>query len=225
MSVSGISGSNSLFQLNQTSAVGQTNNVGSDSDGDNDGGREGRVSGARGGFMSAIMQALSQLGTPSTTATPSSTANDASGSTAADPKAALGAFMHDLFAALQSQDSGQSTPVASDGSTTAPAQGQGHHHHHGGGVAAIEGKLQSLIQQLSGTGSSQPNTNADSTTTANASGTTGADSAVATLHNDFQNLLSSLGISGGQTTLESFLKTVSQNIQGANPGLNVTTQA
>lgn len=229
MSVSAVSGNSNLYQMNQTSSVGNKNTVCSDCDGDSDGSRGNSVgSGGRGGFMSAVMQALSQLGSSSNSTiqnstpdgTPSSTAG-ASSTNTSDPQAALNTFMHDLSAALHAQGgSGQGTPSNNSGDSTS-AQSQGHHHHHhgGGGMNAMEGKLQNLIQQLSTTDPSQSNTNTPTPDTAS------TDSAVSTLQNDFKNLLNTMGISGSQTTLDGFLKSVSQNIQNPNHGVSINTQA
>ena len=235
MSVSGIAGSNYILpQTNQVGNTPQTGSAGGDSDGDNDG---SRVSGASGGsrspgaFLSAIFQALSQAGVsgaPASTATPA-----AAGTPAQDPLQALGAFMHNLFSALQSQG-GQAAqtgqPAAqtggdSDGDndgSTGGAGAAGGHHRHGGGIAQMESNLQNLIQQLSSSASGSTATGAS--TTAPAAGTTAAASSSnlgATLQQSYQNLLSSMGVSGNASSLSDFLQAFSQNLQGIGSSGNV----
>lgn len=75
----------------------------------------------------------------------------------------------------------------------------------------IENKLQTLIQQLS------------STNTPSTSGTT--DTTTSNLQQDFQSLLSAFGASGSNASLSNFLQAISDNLKGANPGLNVSTSA
>ena len=213
MSIDVISGFS--YPLNQSSGTNLVTSTGNDSDGDGDGSRasgNANRSGGKGAFIDAVFQALSQSGVSGNNAQLATSSN--SSSTTQDPVQALGSFMHNLFAALQSQGpqgSAQNTQSAasqgtdSDGnnnaSNTSTAQavsGQGHHHHHhGGGAGNIESKLQSLIQQLS-------------------SNSTTSDSTQPALNQSFQNLQSSLGSSGGQATLGSFLQTLSQNIQGVS---------
>ena len=221
-SISSIYG-NSL-SLSQVTSASTTSQQGADSDGDNDGSRVG--SSAKGGsFASAVIQALSQLGVSAVPLTTSGTSADATasattntGSTASakqDPQQALGVFLHDLFTALHGDQSNSSDP-----NQTADASGtSGHHHHHGGGLSKIESQLQNLIQQLS---SSSNSTNPTGSST-DATGT--SNSATATLQSDFQNLLDSVGASGNQTSLSSFLSSIASNLQGSNPGLNVSAKA
>ena len=52
-----------------------------------------------------------------------------------------------------------------------------------------------------------------------------AGSATSALQTDFQNLLGSFGATGGNATLTNFLQAVAQNLQGSNPGLNVSAKA
>jgi hypothetical protein len=214
MSINGISSGNiNIPQLNPVNSPNQTG----DSDGDNDGGRVSGSSGAssRGGLASAISQALSAIGVSGATPTP-----DSSSSTDQDPLKALSTFIHSLFAALQSQGSGQpaaaqggsNSNVSSDSTSVSAATGHGHHHH-GGGAGSIGSKLQSLIQELAASGS-------DTT------GATQSDPALAALQQSFQNLLNVQGGSGNQATLGSFLQTLVQDLPGANPvGNIVSTQA
>lgn len=116
----------------------------------------------------------------------------AKGSYSQNAQQALASFMQSLLAALQSQN-------------MQGAGQQGHHHHHGGGVAGasgIQSGLQDLIQQLSSSNAS-------------------SSSADTALQQSFQNLLSANGASGNQATLGSFLQTLSQNLQMANPSGNI----
>ncbi|OIQ68855.1 hypothetical protein GALL_495450 [mine drainage metagenome] len=129
--------------------------------------------------------------------------------------------MHDLFAAMQGQGAasaaaatdsdGDAGTTAAIGAASAGVSGQ--HHHHGGGAGGIEAKLQNLIAQLSSPGA------------ASGTGTASSSPAISTLQQDFQNLLASSGSSGNQTSLASFLQSMSQNLQDSNPGLNVSTSA
>jgi hypothetical protein len=77
-----------------------------------------------------------------------------------------------------------------------------------------------LIQQLSSSNSSSSTGATNST--ASTTGTT--DSTTSALQQDFQNLLASFGANGNQTSLTSFLQAISSNLQGNNPGLNVSTK-
>lgn len=219
MSISGISnGVSGYSPISQPGSFGQTSSVGTDRDGDGDNSNAGGVS-RRGGFASAISQALSQLGVSGTSGSSSSTSSTGSTSATQDPQQAIRTFMHDLFSALRSTNGGTSTSAASgsdsdgdqDGSgTSAVSSTSGRHY----GASGIESKLQSLIQQLS------------SSSDSSSSGTSSSNSALAPLQQDFQNMLGALGASGSQATLGSFLQSLSQNLQGANPvGNLVSTQA
>jgi hypothetical protein len=226
MSINGISsGTLNVPQVNTANSTSQSGSVKADRDGDNDGGRVSGSSGtsARGGFASAINQALSQIGVSGSTASGASSA-------AQDPLQALSAFMHNLFAALQSQGGGQ--PAAAQGGADSDgdndgggasgvsAAAGGGRHHGGGNIAS---KLQSLIQQLS---ASSSGASASTTAGATASGTDTSNSALSALQQSFQNLLSSQGASGSQATLGSFLQTLAQDLPGANPAGNIVhTQA
>lgn len=227
--VGGISnGGYSVNQINSFSSVGQTNGA-ADSDGDNDGGRRTGGAGRGNAFVSAIAQALSQIGvsasglTSGTTPAPGATTST---TPAVDPQQALGTFMHDLFAALQAQNGGQSGAAGNapagggtdsdgdnDGSSASAVSGTGNgrHHHGHGGMSNIQSGLQNLIQQLS---SSTPT-----------DGTATPSPANSTLQQDFQNLLGALGQTSGQANLGDFLKAIADNLQGSNPGLNLSAKA
>lgn len=199
MAISGIgNGMPNLSQLSQVGSRSQVAGAGKDGDGDNDGSSPGRVS-RKGEFAAAISQALSQLGVTGASSTNSTAATQ-------DPKQAIGAFMHDLFSALKSQGSGADSQ---DGGVAGVSGASGQKY----GANNIESQLQSLIQQLSSSSSGS-------------SGSSSSNSASAPLQQDFQNMLSALGASGSQVTLGSFLQSLSQNLQGANPvGNIVSTQA
>ncbi|MHB1333706.1 MAG: hypothetical protein ACYCY1_14015 [Sulfuriferula sp.] len=236
MSISNI-GSNPVISSLQFSGISPVASQGSNSDGDNDGSSVSRVGGNGGRFASAINQALAQIGvTPgsSSSVTGSSTATDPNSTTAStqDPQQALAAFMQNLFASLQSQNSGQTNASNSgtdsdgdrDGSSAASAvsgaSGKGHHGHHGGGLGKMESSLQNLIQQIS---SSSP---AAASTDATTDSTTAADSASSSLQQSFQNLLAADGATGSNASLTGFLQALSQNLQGATSSGNVvSTQA
>lgn len=226
MSINGISsGTLNVPQFNPASSGSQTGGVNADRDGDNDGGRVGGSSGtsAGGGLASAINQALSQIGVSGSTVSGSSTV-------AQDPLQALSTFMHDLFAALQSQVAGQPAVAQgggdSDGdndgggaSRVSAAAGGGRHQ----GAGNLASKLQSLIQQLS---ASSSGASSSSTPSAGTSGAGTANQALSALQQSFQNLLSSQGASGSQATLGNFLQTLAQDLPGANPAGNIVhTQA
>ena len=218
-------GNISTGALASLTSVGQAN-AGMDTDGDNDGSRGVRGAGGGGMFSSAIIQALSQLGVsavPSVAGTSagngastSTTAADGTASSTQDPKSAMHQFMHDLFAALQAAGSQATTntPTDSDGdndgSSASGVSSANSGNRHDAWVSGIENKLHSLIQQLSSTDSSS------------STGATG--SAVSALQTDFQNLVGTLGTTGGGATLSSFLQAVAQNLQGSNPGLNVSAK-
>jgi len=234
MSISNI-GSNPAISSIQFSGISQVASQGSDSDGDNDASGVSKVSGSGGRFASAINQALAQIGvTPGSSSTTSSSASDPNSTTSStqDPQQALAAFMQNLFASLQSQNSGQATASNSgtdsdgdrDGSSAASAvsgaSGKSHHGHHGGGLSKMESGLQNLIQQISSSSSTASTTDA---TTASATAT---DSTSSSLQQSFQNLLAADGAAGSNASLTGFLQALSQNLQGATSSGNVvSTQA
>jgi len=83
-------------------------------------------------------------------------------------------------------------------------------------MGKIEGGLQNLIQQLSS--SSSADTSGSSTA---GSGSSSSNSSLDALQQSFDNLLSADGKSGSGATLENFLQTLSQNMQGSLPTGNV----
>ena len=222
MPINGIPSSTSnIPPLNAASSSNQGARIGTDRDGDNDGGRVSRPSG--GGLASAVNQALSQIGVSA------SSGSAATGSTTPtpDPMQASSAFMHNLFAALQSQGSGQPRTAQggadsdgdNDGGSTSGVSGAtGGGRHHGGGAGSIASKLQSLIQQLSASSQGTSNSTPTSLSTS-ASGAT--DPALTALQQSFQDLLSAQGVSGSQATLGSFLQALAQDLPGTKPTGNI----
>jgi hypothetical protein len=149
-------------------------------------------------------------------------------STSSDVEKALHQFLHDLFKAAKSQDSGNSQAGHSDG------EHEHEHHHHDHGYGSLASGLQGLIDKLSNTGSGASTpavADATSTTTAPAA-TAPATSSDATsptttpkkdvlskLTTDFQNLLKAMG--GGASsstakapTLVDFLKQLETKLRG-----------
>jgi hypothetical protein len=160
------------------------------------------ISGISGNFSAPQFTAIAN---PKQTAGAGGISSAASGTPGGqDPAQALGTFVQDLMSALKAQ--GASSPAGADASATsgvtAPAGGH-HHHHHGGGMAKMESSLQSLIQQVSASSSS------DGTAKA------GATSPAGNLQQDYQNLVTSFGGSANTASLGSFLQSLSQNIQSA----------
>lgn len=197
--------------------------------------RTSGTSGGPGAFLDAIFQALSQAGVSGTSVTNATTATSPStpATSAQNPLQALGAFMHDLFSALQAQ-AGQAASGGAvqgegdsdgdnDGSVSSGVAGtSGGHHRQNSGLAQIESSLQNLIQQLSSSASGS------TTSGATASGSAAASSASPSseLQQSYQNLLSALGVSGSESTLGSFLQALAQNLHGiSNSGNVVNTLA
>ena len=195
------------------------------------GSESGGGSGSPGAILDAVFQALSQAGISGGSAANSSSAPSTTTSASdQNPLQALGAFMHDLFSALQNQG-GQAAQGAqtsaqgtsdSDGDHRGTGSGasgapRGHHHHGGGGVARMESNLQSLIQQLSSSDSTSSATDTSGSSTATVSATNSSS----TLQQSYQNLLSSLGLSGGSSSLGNFLQALSQNLQDLGSTGNV----
>lgn len=226
-SISGILGNGAnAAQANGLGAVNRSGG-GAGGDGDNDGSRVAGGGGRHGFFASAIVQALSQLGVSAAVPGPSATGPAAVGAATSTQDAALHTFMHDLFAALHAVGGSPSNPASgAQAASTAGADNDGDHDGSGSASAAeasdgrrdlghalsgIESRLQTLIQQLSSAGSPT------------SAGTTA--SPASSLQTDFQNLLTSLGAPDSQASLTGFLQSIANNLQGNNPGLNVSAQA
>jgi hypothetical protein len=229
-----------LSQVSQARSASATKRV--DGDGDNDG---TRVRGSRGGagggkFIDAIFQALSQIAGPSTSGSATTGSTGASTSPPSSVLQSLGSFVHDLFAALQSQggqsaaapgtpqggqsvadSNGTSTSTGGDSTVEAPAHHR--HHGHGGGVAQVEARLQGLIQALASSNASPTGTQpADAGSAAGGPST----DALSKLQQSYQTLLGALGESGSASSLGNFLQALSKNLQGfGSTGSVVQTKA
>ncbi len=149
---------------------------------------------------------------------------------------ALMAFEKNLFDSLQAQNTASisstanasatptatnsspttAAPVATTANATAPAQGARHHHHHdGGGDAQLAAELNALIAQTASSASSADSGTGSSLASA-ATTATPANAAPATaLDQSFKNLLSTLGVTGNNASLNSFLQAMSANVQAA----------
>ncbi len=172
MSITGIQNNAYVSQLNPASSSVRPSMSGGDGDNDGGGIKKG------GALSSAINQALSQSGISSS----SGTGTDQ----------AIQAFIQNLLAALQAQQNAQAVQAQNGAAASNAVAGHGHHH----GIGKLDAGLQSLIQQLSSSGSG------------------GQNSTNAALQQSFQSLISSNG-SNSQTSLSSFLQSVMQNVQGA----------
>lgn len=205
-------------------------------------GMHGMPSAANQAKASDAASAFLKTLTPLSSATGST--SDPAATTSATPTTdqisqALLAFEKNLFDSLQAQhtatvnqDSGASAPaVTNDPSTsaapaaatanaTAPAQGMRHHHHHdGGGDALLTAELNALIAQTaSSVASSDPSSDpSNGTATASLSTTSVATNTApaSALDQSFKNLLSTLGVTGNNASLNSFLQAMSANVQAA----------
>ena len=93
----------------------------------------------------------------------------------------------------------------------------------------MQSALQSLIQQVDSSSSASAtsstatagSSSGNSSTTATTTAAQPAGSSVATLQQDFQNLLASVGGTSSQATLGGFLQSLSQNLQGVGMTGNV----
>jgi hypothetical protein len=105
---------------------------------------------------------------------------------------------------------GTATASATTSASTTPMQGRHHHHHGGGGSgdAQLQAGLSSLIGQTAATASA---TTADGAA-ATAPATTAA-AGTAALDQSFKNLLSTLGVSGNNASLNTFLQAMSASMQ------------
>ena len=225
MSIASIgAGSPALANL-PLSGITSANSARQDGD-SNEGGQ--RITPNQGGKLhDAIAQGLSQLGTSGQTVNSTSGSSDAAA--AKDQQQVLAVFIQNLFAALHAQtQTGQSAPdvtVAAGISSLAAAgtvSGSATHgHRHGDGVGKLEGDLKSLIQKISA-----PTSNDTSSTSNSSAGTTADSSSSSTLSNlqqSFSALLSADGVAGDAATLNSFLQSLSQNLQGVPATGNIVS--
>lgn len=171
--------------------------------------------------LSNNMSANSDIGnnSPSTQALP-----DTSTTTSQEQVAqALMAFEKNLFAALQAQNSevtGTTSSATTSATNTDPnvaatnaavvanpgqtaAMHGHHHHHHGGGQGGSQfsSELSSLISQ---------------TSQSNGGNSTDTNNPVVGLDQSIKNLLSTLGVSGNNASLNSFLQSMSSSMQASS---------
>ena len=137
-----------------------------------------------------FLQTLSVSMAPSASSAPPAQATPAANTTTSAEQVtqALMAFEKNLFDALQAQ-----SPQAPN----APSR-ESHHHHGGQGGGQMASELSSLIGQTS-----------QATGTEAASPTTGLDQS-------FKSLLSTLGVSGNNASLNSFLQSMSDTMQASS---------
>jgi hypothetical protein len=199
-----------------------------------------------GGLFDALMQALTQsgaltsttaatsaAGTASTTTDAKATSAIGAGATSASdttstaasgtetPQQAMQAFIQNLVSALQSQGAAtatatgtSATPTAAAAATASPtAPSSGGH---------MKAALQDLIDEVDGTGSSTAGATASSASTA---GANTSSSALASLQQSFQSLVSTMGGSSN-ASLSGFLTNFASDLSGMNAvGNLVNTQA
>lgn len=192
------SSSNTSMYLQLLMNINQSNGA-SGSDGDGDGGIESAsVPGSQStSFLQALQQSLSQLTSSNANASSSDNA------TQQHAQAAIKTFMQALLAALH--QAGTNIGAAS----SKPSDPDGDNDGSKGKVSAaqaekykkpnIQADLQALMQQVSS--SSTSNT---------------------VLQQSFQNMLTALGASNANNTLDNFLQSLSSNMQGASSLISTT---
>ena len=182
---------------------------------------------------STFLQTLTPIATTSSAATDASgtattSSNGVSPSTSDQIAQALAAFEKNLFDSLQAQDNSggaagtttaSTTPTATTASdptnavqtaaTAPPVTAPGHHHHHGGDNAKLGAELSSLIAQTS-----TASTDGSTTTSASAAATS-----MTNLDQSFKTLLGTLGVSGNNASLNTFLQAMSANMQSRGAGI------
>jgi len=183
----------------------------------------------------AFLQTLTPLAAAPTATNGDPTAAPTSAATSDQIAQALAAFERNLFQSLQAQDpsavtangastgsaatsataSGTATEAASPAvaptsvASSAQAPVQGHHHHPGGGGAKLGEELSALIAQ---TATNSSSTATDGSAAATSPTTTGA-ATTASLDQSFKTLLTTLGVSGNNASLNTFLQAMSANMQ------------
>lgn len=174
---------------------------------------------------SSFLQTLTPVATTPKASEPASTTTSET-STSAQVEQALAAFEKNLFDSLRAQDSAPGTassaapadgsnPAAAtataDASGSAPGVGGRHHHHHqeAADTAKLSSELGSLISQTA-------------SASANASSSTAAPS---DLDKSFNNLLSTLGLSGNNASLNTFLQAMQSNMRGGGESNPVAAAA
>ena len=178
---------------------------------------------------SSFLQTLTPLAGSTSAATPAD--SSVSGLTnGAQIAQALAAFERNLFDSLHAQDaaptagaaSATSTasvadptqaPVGVSASTAQPASApRVGHHHHGGGDAKLAAELSSLIAQTASTASTAT-TASDPAATAAASPVAAANTTA--LDQSFKSLLTTLGVSGNNASLNGFLSAMYEKMGDA----------
>ena len=195
------------WQNNQQNKTGNTPSVGADA--------------ALASFLQTLNTSQVQTSTSATTPTDAGTTPAPTANSPQQVAQALLAFEKNLFDSLQLQNKtqdagtspstpGTSTALSDHGmlatNSNAPAPpinatpGQEHHHRHhqGGGGSQLNSELNALIAQNSQ--NTDPNVAANST-----SG----------LDQSFKSLLNTLGVSGNNASLNSFLQAMSSNMQSS----------
>ena len=190
---------------------------------------------------SAFLKTLTPLASTSTAANDPTATNATTSTTAATPSSdqisqALMAFERNLFDSLQAQNTSTSSSAATTSTAAVPtdpnaapstlaslpptpgaatpAQGMRHHHHDGGGDAQLVAELNALISQTAASAATSPT--ATSTTPATGITVDPATAAPASaLDQSFKNLLSTLGVTGNNASLNSFLQAMSADVQAA----------
>ena len=182
---------------------------------------------------STFLQTLTPIAETSSAAIDASGAattngSGSSSSTSDQIAQALAAFEKNLFDSLQAQDNSggaastttaSATPAATTVSdptnalqtaaTAPPVTAPGHHHHHGGDNAKLGAELSSLIAQTS-----TASTDGSTTTSAPAAATS-----MTSLDQSFKTLLGTLGVSGNNASLNTFLQAMSANMQSRGAGI------
>jgi len=182
---------------------------------------------------STFLQTLTPIAATSSAAidasgTATTNSSGASSSTSDQIAQALAAFEKNLFDSLQAQDNSggaaatnaaSAAPAATTApdtanavqtaATAAPLTSPGHHHHHGGDNAKLGAELSSLIAQTS-----TASTDGSTTTSAPAAATS-----MTSLDQSFKTLLGTLGVSGNNASLNTFLQAMSANMQSRGAGI------
>jgi hypothetical protein len=199
----------------------------------------GMSSGANQAKASDAASAFLKTLTPLSSATGST--SDPAATTSATPTTdqisqALMAFEKNLFDSLQAQNTVAATSTSSTASpslfsdpstnaaamaattanATAPAQGMRHpHHHNGGSDAQLAAELNALIAQTASAAASSDQGNGTATASAGTTAAAANATPSGALDQSFKNLLSTLGVTGNNASLNSFLQAMSANVQAA----------
>ena len=158
----------------------------------------------------------------------STSAATASGSAPVDTATALSAFMQNLEAALEQQDpnfSASAANTSANGASTTPST-QAVLWSKGGGfsqttsAATLKSDLDSLIQQLSSTSTSDPTATATSSSITGSS-TAPIQSTASALQSSFSDLIGSMGGQSSSASVMNFLQSLDTSLGSAQGSLNV----